>query len=161
MIAYILLALGFLLIFLEFLLPGSLLGILGGVAVLSSIIFFAMQADNGLWVFFYVLAIGIFLIFFVRFILWRIRRKKWFYLDSDQEGFVASSYEKEYVGKEGVALSDLRPSGYIEVEGKPLQAVAESGYIAQNEKIKIISGRGSYYIVKRMDHHESNSSISK
>ncbi|PVX51965.1 membrane-bound serine protease (ClpP class) [Balneicella halophila] len=42
---------------------------------------------------------------------------------------------RNYIGKEGIVFSDLRPSGSIEVDGEYLDAVAISGLIPKGEKI--------------------------
>jgi len=65
--------------------------------------------------------------------LLRIKKKKnTLYLSEDQEGYVAVSYIKEFVGKEGVVVTPLRPSGNILVENKMVQAVSCGEYIEKN-----------------------------
>jgi len=46
MMPYILLILGLLLIFIEFYLPGAVMGITGGLMVFASMILFAMQSES-------------------------------------------------------------------------------------------------------------------
>ena len=52
-----------------------------------------------------------------------------------------------YVGQSGVAATDLRPSGYIEIDGKKLDAEAEEGFIAKGERIAVKMVRGINLIV--------------
>lgn len=153
MISYILLAIGLLLIFIEFFLPGGALGIAGGILIILSIVFFAMNATS-LWaVILFVVAAIVFLGLLVKFALWRLPKlgvkKGGMYLDTDQEGYVGSSFTKEFIGKKGRALSDLKPSGHIIVEGKRVQAVAKTGYIFKDEAVIVIGGEGGHLIVKR------------
>lgn len=62
-------------------------------------------------------------------------------LNADQknsEGYIG--VPKKYfdmIGKEGVAITMLRPSGKIEVEGSIYDAVAYPGYIDEGKKIKV------------------------
>jgi membrane-bound serine protease (ClpP class) len=150
---YLLLALGFVLIFLEFFLPGAILGITGSVFVVISIFLFASQTTSGLWVLVYIIAIIIALAYLIRLALWKIRHSKSkysIYLDSDQEGYVASSFDTSAIGKTGIVLSDLKPGGYILIDGVQHQALSQSGYITKGSEIEVISGQEESLIVKRI-----------
>ncbi|NGX55602.1 MAG: hypothetical protein KR126chlam2_01239 [Chlamydiae bacterium] len=151
MTSYLLLAVGLLMIFFEFFLPGGILGVAGGVLIVVSIVLFAIHAES-LWaILLFVIVALVLLGALVQFALWRIRTgrgPKSLYLHTDQEGYVASSFAKDFIGKEGDALSDLKPSGHILVEGKRLQAVAKIGYIHKGTKIVVIGGEGAHLVVK-------------
>lgn len=57
-----------------------------------------------------------------------------------EEGYIGTSTtEFELIGKEGTAYTNLRPSGRVEIEGELHDATAESGYIEQGAKVKVIS----------------------
>jgi membrane protein implicated in regulation of membrane protease activity len=92
MAPWILLILGFLLILIEFYLPGAIMGISGGVLVFVSIILFGMQTKSLLAIIAYVVGVGIGLILLIKFALWKIRTAKperSIYSDNAQNGFVA------------------------------------------------------------------------
>ncbi len=55
---------------------------------------------------------------------------------SDQ-GYVAGRTANELAGKEGVARTDMRPSGKIEVEGKRYDAIALDGYLAKGTPVYV------------------------
>ncbi len=55
---------------------------------------------------------------------------------SDQ-GYVAGRTANELAGKEGVARTDMRPSGKIEVEGKWYDAIALDGYLAKGTPVYV------------------------
>jgi len=151
MIAYVLLGIGLLLIFLEFFLPGGIAAALGIVLLIFSVALFAMTSESLIAVVLYILAIAFVVGCLMRFALWRIktgRAGENMYLDSDQEGYVASKFAKEFIGKKGVALSDLKPAGHIKVEGKRMQAVSKTGYLVKGTKIEVIGGQGAHLIVK-------------
>ena len=149
---YILLLLGFLLIFLEFFLPGAILGISGGVLVLWSIISFAMESGSPLYTFIYIILIAIGTMCLIKFALWKIRHSSSrfsIYLDKDQQGYQASKFDPTTIGKRGTVLTDLKPGGYILVEGKQHQAISQEGYLAKGTEVIIISGQEESLIVKQ------------
>lgn len=151
MIPYLLLAAGLLLIFIEFFLPGGIMGVSGAALVVASIILFAVQTKSPLALVAYIVISIALVAGLIRFTLWRLRRgrmSKSIYLNTDQAGYVASAFAEEYVGKEGVALSDLKPSGHIQVEGKRFQAVSKVGYVYKGTKVLVVGGEGAHLYVK-------------
>lgn len=55
-----------------------------------------------------------------------------------EEGFLSSNSElANYIGKEGIVLNDLRPSGSIQIENEYLDAVAISGFIAKGKNVSV------------------------
>ncbi|MCB1110581.1 MAG: serine protease [Chlamydiia bacterium] len=140
--------LGLVLIYLEFFVPGGILGTLGGVAFILSAILFAWEAGH-LWM--GVVFIGVMvclLLVSIRLALWKLKKKPALFASDAQSGYVASSYDASLIGKEGEALTDLKPSGHIMVEGERYQAVSESRYIKKGEPVKIIGGEGARLICK-------------
>ena len=67
-----------------------------------------------------------------------------------EEGYTIAS--KEYVsmeGLEGLAFSDLRPSGKVEIKGDFYEAQALSGYIKKGDRVKIVRYEvGALQVVK-------------
>lgn len=159
MTAIVLLILGFLLIFLEFYLPGAVFGIIGGVVLFSSVVVFAINTQSVLWTAAYVIAIGISLGFLIKFALWRIRTAKprySIYSNADQKGYQASSFDASVIGKKAVVVTDLKPGGHILIDGKRLQAISQSGYLPKGTEVLILSGQEESLIVKTVkeQHHE-------
>ena len=148
---FILLALGLLLIFFEFYLPGGVMGTIGSLTVLASIVIFTIQSDSPIAVFFFIVGSVTAVVLLFKFALWRIRHAepgRSIYLDNDQEGYVASSYEASTIGKKGIVESDLRPGGYSLVEGKKYLAISQSGYLSKGEEIEVLGGQGESLTVK-------------
>jgi membrane-bound serine protease (ClpP class) len=54
------------------------------------------------------------------------------------------------VGKEGVAITDLRPSGKAEIDGKVENVVAEGGYVEEGERVKVIASRLGRMVVEKL-----------
>lgn len=149
---FILLALGLLLIFLEFFLPGAILGICGGILVLWSILSFAIESGSPIMTTLYIIAIAIGIVYLIKFALYRIRHSSSrlsFYLDKDQEGYQASKFDAAAIGKKGIVSSDLKPGGYITIEGKQHQAISISGYLTKGTEVVVLSGQEESLIVKQ------------
>jgi membrane-bound serine protease (ClpP class) len=64
-------------------------------------------------------------------------------------GQTAQSARSE-IGMEAMTITPLHPGGKIEVDGKPLDAFTEGGYIAQDSTVKIIDFRGSQALVEKI-----------
>ena len=69
--------------------------------------------------------------------------------DSDR-GFLSSQSKNELLGKEGITLSGLRPSGYIDIDGQRLDALSEGGFIPKDSKIIVVKVEGSKIFVRRI-----------
>ena len=54
-----------------------------------------------------------------------------------------------YVGKTGLATTDLRPAGKIEVESEVLDAVAEGEFIPKGDSVKVCVVSGNRVVVAR------------
>lgn len=152
MISAWLVVIGLFLIVLEFILPGMICGILGAVTLLVALFLFATDFPSPLWVTLFIVTVAFLLYGVIRFSLWRIAHSKKdgaLYLRSDQKGFVASAYDKTVIGESGVVATDLKPAGFIIVQGKQLSALSVSGYIPKGEKVDIIGGEEQNLIVKK------------
>lgn len=135
-----------LLIFIEFYVPGGIMALLGSSLILFSIYLHAQTAAHlGDVLLFAAIALaGVAAV--VRLALYRIKKSQGpdgVYLNKDQEGYRSSSYESSLIGKEGIAITGLRPSGYVKVGDKRLTASSLTGFIPKGHKIKIVSGEGA------------------
>ncbi len=142
--------LGLFLIFLEFFLPGAVMAIGGGILLLASLFFFHMENKSYFDFSVFLLSLTFLVFVVVRFALSRIKataKNGTICLEGDQEGFQASSYPQELVGKIGIADTDLKPSGHILVDGQRFHAVSKISYIDKATPIKILGGTGSHLIV--------------
>jgi membrane-bound ClpP family serine protease len=147
---YLLWVAGLILIFLEFYLPGAVMGIAGALLLVSSLFLFAISISSTLFAI-YVVLMALSVAGVIKFALWAIPRSKSFYAREDQEGFQASRFDASLIGKTGMVLSDLKPGGYIQVEGKQHQALSESGYLAKGTEVKVIRGEGESLIVRKKE----------
>ena len=68
----------------------------------------------------------------------------------DEEGYLSTISREEYLGKTGISISELRPSGVIEIDGKRLDALSEGVFIPKESEIKVVRVEGSKIIVRRV-----------
>jgi membrane-bound ClpP family serine protease len=144
---------GLLLIYFEFFLPGGIMGIFGAMLMIAGVILLATTGVSPFTLFIFVALSALLLFFTIKFALIRVKKtgsKGTMFLNDDQTGYYASKYNKELVEKEGIASSDLKPSGYIKIEDNIYQAVSKTGYIEKGSPIKVIGGRGAYLICKQI-----------
>lgn len=150
---YLILVVGLLLVFLEFYLPGIILGTIGTFMIITSVILFAMQANSPLAVLLFLVAALVGIALVIRLAIVRIRRTakdNTMYLNTDQEGYVASTFDRSTIGKGGVAVSDLKPSGRALIDGKEYQVASQSGYLSEGTEVIVIGGLGAVLTVKPM-----------
>jgi membrane-bound serine protease (ClpP class) len=140
------------LIFAEFYLPGAILGIVGGLFVLISVVTFAYDVNSPLYLILYLLATGAAVALTIKFSLSSVRYNKsrfQIYSDDAQNGYTASKYDHSAIGKTGIVLTDLKPGGYIMIEGKQHQALSRSGYIVKGSEVDVIGGQEESLLVKQ------------
>ena len=65
-----------------------------------------------------------------------------------EKGFISVSSKNEYLNKEGITKTDLRPTGFIEIDDKILDALSESGFISKDTKVKVVRVEGSKIFVR-------------
>lgn len=74
-------------------------------------------------------------------------------LDRSEEkakGFQASAKGLEdYIGKTGVSITPLRPSGTAKIEGRRLDVVTEGTFLPKDIKIKVVSVEGNKVVVRK------------
>lgn len=63
---------------------------------------------------------------------------------SSRNGYIGSRQENiKYVGRTGVAITDLNPAGRIEIDGERIQVVSTGEFIAKGSKVKVTSDEGN------------------
>lgn len=153
----ILFAIGLLLLLAEvFLIPGFGLAGIGGAAAILASIFLTfgniVQATYSILIALGLSIAGFFLL--IRFIpSTRAWRKFILFTKQEKElGYTVGTKDlKRLTGKEGIAITPLRPSGIVEANGKKLNALTRGEYVNSNTKIKIISVEGNKIVVEAVD----------
>ncbi len=148
-------AVGIMLIFLEFFLPGAISGTLGLAALIASLfiagenplnmgisIFIAIGISIAV-LFFMIKVLGKKMVLFNRMILFDSAKK--------EDGYVSNVNRTDLLGKEGIALTVLRPSGTAVFNNERIDVVSEGDFIDQNAKITVIKVEGVRIVVRKVN----------
>ncbi|GAI18078.1 unnamed protein product, partial [marine sediment metagenome] len=153
----ILFVIGLLLLLVEiFFIPGFGLAGIGGIAAILASVFLTfgniVQATYSILIALGLSIAGFFLL--IRFIP-STRAWRKFVLSTEQKkelGYTVGTKDlKRLIEKKGIAITPLRPSGIVEVNGKKLNALTQGEYVDSNTKIKIISVEGNKIVVEAVD----------
>lgn len=68
----------------------------------------------------------------------------------DEKGYLSVDSANQYLDKEGISITELRPAGFIEIDGKRLDALSDTGFIPKNTTIKVVRVEGSKIFVRRL-----------
>ena len=68
----------------------------------------------------------------------------------DEKGYLSVDTAVSYMDKEGITITGLRPSGFIEIDGIKLDVLSDSEFIPQNTIIKVVRVEGSKIFVRRV-----------
>jgi membrane-bound serine protease (ClpP class) len=147
--------LGIILLLIEiFLIPGfGLTGVAGIILIFVSIFFTLGGGTRALYSIGIVAAI--LLIFFIILLFLFPKLPIWSKLGlkeklETEKGYTTYSNLEDLIGKEGVVITTLRPSGTIEIDGKRYDAISLGEFIEKNSKIKVIKIEGGKIIVEKL-----------
>lgn len=152
LISVVLLITGFVLIGIEFTAPGiSFPGIAGTVCLVVGVFLTADGIVEGTLMTIMILAILGMMLGVTLWLLAKGKLVKPLILTEEQtkeRGYISSSDLEYLLGKEGVALTDLRPTGIGSFDGINFDVISGGQYIAKGEFIVINQVKGSKLIVK-------------
>ena len=147
-----LIVLGSLLIFAEILLPGMIAGSVGALCFLGAIVSGYKIYDGATphYIAFAIVGIGL-----VEFLIWL-----WWFPRSSigkaliSKGAIGKLNERDpsLQGQQGVAITDLRPSGAVRMAGgSKLDVVSEGGMILAGASVKVVEADGVRIVVRQID----------
>jgi membrane-bound ClpP family serine protease len=146
--------LGILLIFLEIIVPGGILGFIGITLLATGVFMTADSIIQGVaYVSIMLLALGLLLVLSFRF---PQTRRLWKRLSlptrqTNSEGYVAPTQGlDDFLGCKGIALSQLRPAGTADFDGVRVDVVTEGGFIPKDTPIKVIAVEGTRVVVREI-----------
>ena len=130
-------------------LPGGVLGVIGGAAMVGGV--FASYSEFGSFGAVISSSIAFVLIIFALFFEFKILPKtsigKRLFLNKTIKG--VSNYSKasdEVVGQVGKTVTALGPTGFVLLDGVKLEAASKSGFIEKNEQVKV-TGKDNFRII--------------
>ena len=66
-----------------------------------------------------------------------------------ERGYISSDSMDMYLDKTGITQTELRPTGFIEIEGIKLDALSDSGFIPRDTSVRVVRVEGSKIFVRR------------
>jgi membrane-bound ClpP family serine protease len=136
----LLLAIGIVLFFFEIIVPGAILGTLGGLAMLGGIIvaFIEFGPTGGVATTLVSVAILAIVLYIELRILPNTKLGKRMFLHSAvSAGSQPPVADFSIVGKTGEAATILAPSGFVVVDGRRLEAFSQSGFIEPGTTVRV------------------------
>jgi membrane-bound ClpP family serine protease len=149
---------GFILAGVELVLPGfSLPGISSILALICGVFLLADSVMEGIWITLIVVALlGIGLAVLL-YLLSKGKFRSPLILEEEQkrtEGYLSSSDLEYLLGKQGKALTDLRPAGTARIDGVNFDVISEGNYILAGTELVIIRVEGAKLIVREVKEEE-------
>lgn len=152
--AIALFVLGAMALFIELIIPGfGVFGISGIIMCILGLLFsaesigeFAFQAGFALVV--CIILVPIFIKVFGKLKIFdRIANKE---EQNVSDGYVINQASDDIIGKEALVVTELRPIGIVELEGKRMDAFSNEGYIAKGVKVEVTGKKSSSVVVRKL-----------
>ncbi|MFD1705450.1 nodulation protein NfeD [Siminovitchia sediminis] len=148
----ILFVIGLILIAAEIFVAGGILGISGGAAVIGSML---LAGENVVHMGMSIVASLILAVLLIIIMLKVFGKRvnifrKFILTDSTntESGYVSNVNRLELIGRVGVSMTPLRPSGTVKVDDERLDVVAEGSFIEKETQVKIVKVEGSRIVVR-------------
>lgn len=141
---------GLLMVAAEVFVPGMILGILGGICLAIAVVWSYSEYGvlTGTMVF-----VGVGFFGLVGFLVWMKTFSKTFIgrqvINRDVLEKEKSNPRAELLGKTGMALTALRPSGVAKLDGRRVDVVAESNFIDSGEAVSVVTVEGNRVVVRK------------
>ena len=145
---------GFLLVGTEMVLPGfGAPGIVGGICLVGGIFCTSDSIEEGLTITICVVVILVIMFTLILALFHMKRVKPPIILQEElkaEKGYLSTSDLEYLIGKEGIAVTDLRPAGKCNIEGIEFDVRSEGRYIAKGSKVRISRISGNTLIIKEI-----------
>lgn len=148
----LLFVIGLALLVAELFVPGGIVGVIGGVLMIISILF----AGESVVHMAYSILIAVFIGIIGMVIVMKFFGKNLHFFNklilrdatTTEEGYVSNVNRLDLLGKIGDTITPLRPAGTIIVGNERIDAVSEGSYVQANRKVEVIHVEGSRIIVR-------------
>lgn len=136
----LLIAIAFLLFFMEIFMPGGILAIIGGVLMIGAswLTFEEYGILPAVALFLGTAVLGVVLFFVEVKLLTQSPLGSQFRLESQITASVNDREEEGLAGMSGVTLTTLAPSGKVQIDGKIYQASAQEGYLEKGTPVSVV-----------------------
>lgn len=139
--------------FLELLLPGGILGVLAAICLLIATWFgFESYGFFGGMTVFLGTLVALVILSFIEFkLMAKTRYGRKFFLNATIDGHSNKAQtDDSIIGKKGIALTRLNPSGKVSINGKNYEAHSQDGFIENEHKIAVVSQDDFKLTVKKL-----------
>lgn len=150
----ILFVIGFILLLMEFFVPGGIVGLIGGALMVFGLLFSGesvtyMAYSLLIAMFISVLGMVVLVKFFGKHlhVFSKIVLKD---ATTSEEGYVSNVNRIELLGKRGKTVTPLRPAGTIFVDKERIDVVSEGSYIDSDVTVEIVQVEGSRIVVREV-----------
>lgn len=155
---YICLISGLVLVGAEIFVPGGVIGIMGGLALIVAVVCgYIAYPDYGT-----AIAVGVLLLVGAAFVLWirifphtRMGRKMT--VSTNLATSKTADSLEALLGKEGTAVSPLRPSGFALIDGQRTDVVSDGELISPGDSVRVVGVEGNRVTVARIASPERTS----
>ena len=150
-------AAGILALILEVFVPAAgIIGIAGIGSIIASVVIAYQRLGNligSIYLAVVLVMVPVFIVLYFRFFP-RSPVGRWLISQDRQEpekGYSSFTPEKytDLIGKEGIALTILRPVGMVRVDGQKYSAVTGGEFIDKDETVKVVKVEGSRVVVRQ------------
>jgi len=149
---FILIAVSLVLIVFEVILPGGILGTIAGLCVIAATIL--THVDYGIWAAVALFLVSVVLITALILIEFKLLKNtslgNAFFLKTSVSGRSGPTTDLSLIGKQGVALTRLNPSGKVTIEGEVYEAHSQDGYIEAKQEISVIAQHNFKLTIRKL-----------
>ncbi|MEK4424545.1 NfeD family protein [Solibacillus sp. FSL K6-1523] len=143
---------GLILLIAEFVVPGGIVGIIGGILIIGSLLFAGASFVHMA----YSILIAMIIAIIGMVILMKFFGKKMHVFNklvlrdatTTEDGYVSNTNRIELIGKIGKSVTPLRPAGTILQDQERIDVVTEGSYIDAGKNVEIIKVEGSRIVVR-------------
>jgi len=140
-------------VFFEVILPGGILGVIAALCVILASWIAGAQFGASMGILTFVgSVVAIALLVFIEFkVLARTSLGSTFFLKSSVTGHSnVAPAEASIIGKAGIALTRLNPSGKVAIDGQTYEAYSQDGYIDADQPVLVAAQDSFKLIIKKL-----------
>ena len=139
--------------FLELLLPGGVLGVLAAISLLLATWFgFDGYGFFGSMIVFFGTLIALIVLTFVEFkLMAKTEFGRKFFLETTIDGRSNIAQAKDsIIGRRGIALTRLNPSGKVSIDDKNYEAYSQDGFIENGQEVAVVAQDNFKLTIKKL-----------
>ena len=150
----ILFVIGLILVIAELFVPGGIIGIIGGVLIIGSILFAGESFVHMAYSILIAMIIaGLGMVILMKFFGKKLHLFNRLVLKdatTTEEGYVSNTNRIELIGMQGNAITPLRPSGTVIIKNERLDVVTEGSYVDAGKAVEVVKVEGSRIVVREI-----------